>query len=329
MLLQLILFAQIILKSFEAPDCYSDGLAFYKSGGTGYLFVSNLEQANDICSSTPYRIYRIDTINGTVQNSVNTFPRFYHGLAFDGNYLWGARDWEYIDKMTPDYTVIASYPDMGNFTFGLAYNPENGVLYVSQCQRISGTGLWVFEINPNTWTKIDSFRLDQSGLPDYGWVDCAYDTIQDVLWIHNLVNITIYAFNPATNSLVGGFTAPRSQIEGLTFDGNYLWASETTTDSIYKILVPTIIQEKNTISNSKLILNFSGSNKLEVPLSVNTSGNIIFTLFNLTGKKISKMVKYFTPGQHIFEWKIKSKVSGIYFLEIKTREKTFVYKIIL
>lgn len=47
MLLQVILFTQIILKSFKTPDYYSNGLAFYKSGGIGYLFVSNLEQRDE------------------------------------------------------------------------------------------------------------------------------------------------------------------------------------------------------------------------------------------------------------------------------------------
>lgn len=135
------------------------------------------------------RIYEIDPDTGNVLSSFNGPNSNPWGLAFDG-----------VNLLHATITLAGPPPD------GL---PDD--VYV----LTTGGGVL------NRWLAPDSPNANAHG--------CAYDPATGSLWLSDSESDTIYELDPADGAVRSSFPAPGSEVRGLTFDGQDLWAIDYDT----------------------------------------------------------------------------------------------------
>ncbi|MEC9071808.1 MAG: hypothetical protein VX938_05480, partial [Myxococcota bacterium] len=142
-------------------------------------------------------------------------------------YLWADAGYDTILKFTPTGTEVASIPAAGSFgAYGLAWDPVEQVLYQSD-----NTGAGIYKLNPETGEvllTLEPVEEEPAGWADLAWVDGA-------LWQVNVAADIAYKLDPQTAEVLDMIELESPHVEGLTWDGTYLWTSDTTTELLYRL----------------------------------------------------------------------------------------------
>lgn len=209
-----------VLHTIPAPGFYSTGLAW----NGDHLWVVNIADAAHP-DNIEYQIYEISPEDGTIVSSIPTYPWFYHGLTYDGEFLWGEHNYTEVVKMTTSGLILQEF-QVPPLSVGLAIDRVNDILFISTTQpgmilvMDTATGLVLNELFPQEGTE-------------NGWGDLAFDGVY--LWHTNVATDFIYQIDAQSGEIVNQFEAPSGQCEGLTFDGQFLWISDSNQDLIYKV----------------------------------------------------------------------------------------------
>jgi DNA-binding beta-propeller fold protein YncE len=130
------------------------------------------------------RIYEVDPNTGNVLSSFAGPNSNPWGLAFDG-----------VNLLHATITLAGPPPD------GL---PDDVYVLTTQGGVL------------NSWLAPDSPNANAHG--------CAFDPATGSLWLSDSESDTIYELDPADGAIRSSFPAPGSEVRGLTFDGQNLWA---------------------------------------------------------------------------------------------------------
>lgn len=231
---------QTIVHTLDAPSANVRGLAW--DANLGILWTLD--------ATTSY-VYALDPVTGAVITSWEmSGPAGYSpaGLAYYDNYLFGS----FIDGGSNTYIYWYSIGGSigGNqlltdspYLTGLSWNGTD--MYGSTTYS-SYEGCYTYPFSGSSFTGQSTYIDDYEGNPDGH--DIAYDNGD--IWM---------AVNAGTNPIrrynTGGFVTGvipdtigiGTEIRGLTYEeGEYLWASNITTDKIYKIDVSNVALDRAT-----------------------------------------------------------------------------------
>jgi len=162
----------------------------------------------------------------------------------------------------PDGTEINSYSLRG-FTrepTGLAYNPINGLLYITDDD--ADKVFWVDPANPSV--KLGEFSVRSLGITDAE--DLKIDPVTGNIYMLDGVSSTLFELSP-TGALVRSFGLPSAitDAEGLAYDAQhdvFFIASGATRGAIFEIDGDGNLLATNTILNS--YLNPNGNSKPKI-----------------------------------------------------------------
>ncbi len=101
-----------------------------------------------------------------------------------------------------------------------------------------GSGLWIADYNYPYIYKVNPFDGSYiTSIPAPGGTnvyELSFDPQTQTLWVNNRGTDRIYRIN-LNGQIIQEFPAPAQDAAGLCFDGNYLWISEYSTNTIYKV----------------------------------------------------------------------------------------------
>ena len=206
-----------LISSFASPTDNPWGIAWDGE----YLWISGQSSES---------IYKVTTLGAVIDSIPNPGDR---GLAWDGEYLWAATtvdDRLYkINVETGEVVDSLDTPCSGNYPNGLTYDGE--LLWVSSYSELGLCG-----VNTNTGVKVDSISLPNvygRGVAwtgtNFWWADQDNSPYGEGFLYEIDVNGNVLSTIDYSEN-VGSLDNP-----GLTFDGQYLWASGWSDDIIYQI----------------------------------------------------------------------------------------------
>jgi hypothetical protein len=196
-----------VIASFAAPAENPTDLTW----ANGYLYC--------YCKTAPYSVYKISGANGVVVGSYS-FP-FVNadcaGLAYDGYFFWAAnRQTDRIYRFKLDGSVLSSFQVSWDVGEGLGWG--NIHLWGSEHPR----GSLTYKINEMRADGVLIHTISSYYKP----YDIAYDG--QYYWVaeYDTYNVTdrIAALMPDGTAGIS-LTAPASNVRGMAYDGNYIWAS--------------------------------------------------------------------------------------------------------
>jgi len=215
-------------------------------------------------------IYWYNLAAPTGFNSAGTLP---NGLTWGGGYFWNVEGSDNkIYKFTPDGTIAGSFSAPGSGASGIAYEyhicyndadcGEDGWLGTNYC---NGDDVWDTYrdfscINPGTVNSrcsvSDTDTLKQSCGEGCENGECL--AANGYLWVSDTTDI-IYKLN-TSGAVVDSFSSPGCAFDGLTWDGVYIWRSDTLTDRIYKLTTDgTVVDSFNSPGFSPVGLAWDGT----------------------------------------------------------------------
>ncbi len=212
-----------VLRSFPAPTGATNGMAW---DGT-HLWHSNEWEP---------MLYRLDPISGKVVSSIETDVPDQGDIAFHNGQLWVVSENEHMLYQVDPRTGET----IQRITFDVSVSPDPGLTPNSQMEGLTsdGTSLWldflgaeVYRVDPISGERALRYRRNFGGYADglaWGWGSMFMSTNStEILEIEACTGIIIEVFKAPAG--IGG--GP----EGMTFDGEYIWYADNTTDHIYQI----------------------------------------------------------------------------------------------
>ncbi len=187
-----------------------------------------------VAESLSSRIYEMDPVTGTELSSIFPFTANPRGLAFDGTNLINAEKDSAGGSEPDDATVMSTtgvfvtswaLPNSPNSeAHGCAYDTVTGNLWLADSAAAT-----IYELNPASGAVVSTFAAPGSDV--HGLAFAGGD-----LWGIDLATLTLIRFS-TTGVVIDTFdisslgTIP----EGLACDGQYMWLSENSTNTIYQI----------------------------------------------------------------------------------------------
>ncbi len=220
-----------VVASFRAPAPYP--LALARANNNLFMWV--------YCSTSPYRIWQINSENGYVQNyytsplgSATRGLAYSYGGAPGGSYLWmGSYTADRVYMCDANNGSAYRSWSAGHDPLGLApqatgeggYNPQS-IITTDTSPRYT----WYH--NPMTGSVLRSHTMSPTVY------DIAYDFRNRLIWGGWGSPGVVYGWN-TTGSLVASFSVPSPYPYAFTYRGQYLWVGCTTPSHyIYKIHCP-------------------------------------------------------------------------------------------
>ncbi len=158
-----------------------------------------------------------------VVNTIYTPAYYPQGLCWDGNTLWnvdGYYDILYsLNRLSGAQVRSLSSPLPS--TSGVAYDGEN--LWVC-----SESSTYVYRINLLNGDIQRMLHL-QKGF--FSAVEYALGS----LWLADILSNKIIEADPETGEILSSFSNPGFSLDGLAFDGNHFWVSDSSTMTIYQL----------------------------------------------------------------------------------------------
>jgi hypothetical protein len=231
-------FARIgdIVASFPAPANNPIALAARGMTSPYYIYV--------YCHTSPYRIYKLDAINGSVYSSfISPQGPYTRGLTYSyggggglpaGNYLWmGNYSTDRIYRCNPENgSVYASFPANHDMSGGLAVMARDAGYQPTFMLSSDTSPRYVFRQSLTSGSVYSSFAPSQ---PLY---DLAWEGPNLLMWGGNTGN-GVYAYS-TTGRFIESFTIPVNNAIGLTYRRIYLYVGTTTgSHRIWVIHCPT------------------------------------------------------------------------------------------
>jgi sugar lactone lactonase YvrE len=209
------------VRAFASPGDYPEGLAW---DGT-HLWSNNFTNGT---------LYRIDPSDGQVVGSYTGggLPSRPEGLCWDGARLWTC-DWVTgrimrVRVEAQAVVVEAAFdkpPGAGN-TVGLEWD---------------GTSLWLSCFGPTPADKSELWELDPQTLAVRHFVRLPVWYVEDLAWDgYNLWSVDWmiargFAIDRTSGDTLHTYRTPGPNPVGQAWDGEYLWISSTTADSIWAV----------------------------------------------------------------------------------------------
>lgn len=213
-----------VITSFPAPANNPIALAYRDTTSPYYIYV--------YCHTSPYRIYKLDAINGSVYSSfISSQGPYTRGLTYSyggggglpaGNYLWmGNYSTDHIYRCNPENgSVYASFPANHDMSGGLAVMARDPGYQPTFMLSSDTSPRYVFRQSLTSGSVYSSFAPAQ---PLY---DLAWEGPNKLLWGGNTGN-GVYAYT-TTGRFIESFTMPVNNAIGLTYRRIYLYVGTTT-----------------------------------------------------------------------------------------------------
>ncbi len=196
--------------------------SFAFPGGTSYRDMAFIGDAMYTCIANIANILQINPTNGATLATLPISATVTTGLAFDGEAFW-IDDYNSVTVMRIsryDGTVLQSFPAPGGYPLGVTYDGVN-------LWNLDGTTPTLYKMDPTSGAVIDSFVLSSGAIRGL-----AYDG--QLIWYGDSTNWLVHGLDPDTGAEVTSFAPPaNTYIEGLGFDGQYLWVN--TQDGSYNV----------------------------------------------------------------------------------------------
>ena len=214
-----------VVASFPAPANNPIALAFRGMTSPYYIYV--------YCHTSPYRIYKLDAVNGSVYSSfISPQGPYTRGLTYSyggggglptGNYLWmGNYSTDRIYRCNPENgSVYASVPANHDVSGGLAVTAFGNGGYQPTFMLSSDTSpRYVFRQSLTSGSVYSSFA------PAQALYDLAWEWPNLLMWGGNTGN-RVYAYT-TTGRFIESFAMPVNNVIGFTYRSQYLYLGTTT-----------------------------------------------------------------------------------------------------
>ena len=147
------------------------------------------------------------------------------GLAWDGSTLWnidGYNNTLYsLNRLSGAQVRALTSPLPG--TTGIAYDGQDLWVCSDSAVDVYKINLLNGEIQKRLSLQRGSFTSLTYGL--------------DSLWIADFQSNKILRVKPETAEIISAFPNPGIRVDGLAFDGNYFWTSDSSTLTIYQLSI--------------------------------------------------------------------------------------------
>lgn len=202
------------------------------------------------------------------------------------------------------------------------------------CSACSNTNIYLDTMNNNCTSY---FTLYPDTTQAHTYIAVNYSTGPPPLsyiWSWGDGNYSYTEYPTHTYANAGAYTICLTISDSLYGCSNTYCVSDsimrTTNSMIYlSVIAPTSsgIKTIETINNMSVYPN-PVSNILTINYYLNNSSDIAINLFDLLGNKVSEMLNSNqSAGQHTIEWNANSLTNGIYFLQIRSKDKLITQKI--
>lgn len=184
-------------------------------------------------------IVELDPGTGAVLSSFDAPDSNPWGLTFDGTNLINAEldpsgppDPDDVYTVDRTGTLLNAWPaptSPNAEAHGCAFDPSTGSLWLSD-----SAAAVIFELNPTTGAVLSSFPAPGADVRGLAFV------AQD-LWVIDQATLNLFRLTTAGTTVdTFDISSLGTQPEGLTSDGQYMWVTENSTDTIYQIDVGPI-----------------------------------------------------------------------------------------
>ncbi|MEN3046361.1 MAG: C25 family cysteine peptidase [Candidatus Hydrothermales bacterium] len=213
------------LKNFGSQDAYNVKISLKSLSPLLYVIDSSSFYGNIKAEST--KVNTNDPI--IIKSDINT-PCYYIfpcSLRISADFYSRKEHFSVKFGILPG-TILHTFqvpPQMqvGGWITGIAYD---------------GTGLWIADYYSNYLYKVDPNNGSYiASIPAPGGTnvyDISFDSLTQTLWVNNRGTDRIYRIN-MNGQIIQDFPSPAQDAAGLSFDGQYLWISEYSTNIIYKV----------------------------------------------------------------------------------------------
>ena len=327
---------QTVIDSVPAPGLEHMGLAW---DGT-YLYNASNE-------FSPIVVYKIDPASGITIDTITTqINSAVLGCTYLNGSLW-IQEW---------YTVGNTYevnPTTGN-TISSFLSPAT---VNSRGLTNDGTYLWIMGTG-GSWNSGTAYQVTTTGVTNR-----TVDISSDINWpmdaVWNSYRGTLFLTVDGTNDIreldVSGATAvlldafphpdPSGIVEGLTYDGQYLWTCSYYGSWIWQIDIGDpggTVQEKpdiktplvfdlqqntpNPFRNGKTAISYTTSTNGSVKLSIyDNTGRLVKTLIDRTNESAGHKTIYWDGMDN----NNRSVAAGVYFYKLTAEDRTATKRIVL
>ncbi len=304
-----------VIRTIPAPGPNSEGLTWDGAN----LWCSDI--SND-------SIYKLDTLNGSVQFSFASASDMVEGLAWDGAYLWGS------DNASD---VIFKYdPANGNIISSLQFTDVwiHGITW-------DGQYLWMNDFQNKLIHKVDAETgeiLLSINTPEDKCIGLTWDGYH--LWTDDFSTHKLYCLNPDDGSVLYEVNSPTANPRDLTWDGKYLWVMSWENATIYQLDVGEItsVNKPDLISGSNISVSIYPNpviNEVIIEFVVEKSSKVRINIYDQIGSLTKTIVnKIYFPGKYTVTWDGKTDFNGklpegIYYCVLQRGEKTVSRKLIV
>lgn len=222
-------------------------------------------------------------------NTPDTWPR---GLAFDGENMWhiGTDTGSIYYLNISNGAILDSFVAPSNCPFGLDY--ENEKLWYSG-GGLGGCGADVMGLlNVSTGSLDFSYGSIITFPTDVEWVN---DALIVGSWLENVM----YRVNMSNGAIIGTISSPTIRLQGIAWDGNYLWIADSTDNQ-------TIVRDiDHNITLAEFQLDY-------IPTGIEVNGSTLW-IGDYTNKKIKtyniEYATYTTTVTETFEINVTMPVT--------------------
>ncbi len=296
-----------VIKTFSAPNSWVGDLTYDGE----YLFLASQRS-----------IFKLDTLNGSVIDSI-TFSHLgqISGLTFGNSHLWFAENSFDRDKViykanfTSAQLIDSFNLGKGDFTHGMEFHDNN--LYINRFYYNTSDTTVILSQNGDIINKLPNGLKFSHGIAFDG---CSFWVSSNIKKA-NHAQITRMTTNLEQTSdsfeSIGGI-----YLNGLAWDGNYLWVANNESDSIYQIDISDC-SSIGKVHSQKLKIDIFPNPTSEI-ITINSKGHQIveLSISNSEGKLVIHI-----KGD-ISQISIADLAEGLYILKISTRNSSITKKII-
>ncbi|TES90319.1 MAG: T9SS type A sorting domain-containing protein [Candidatus Cloacimonadota bacterium] len=278
--------------------------------------------------SDPSLLYKLDPADGSVLSQfLLPFPSAVLGITFDGNDLWVVK-WEpdhIIYQITTSGIPISSFPAPSSYPRGIAWDGEY---------------LWIGDAQSEVLYQVDTLgtiirTVSMTGVIDWSmgmvWVP---EHTNGHLWVNDYYGNDINQLDVSGSNavLIQDFPhpAPGNYLEGICYDGQYLWVADYNIARLWQIDdgVMGIVDDAVSVSSRTFQLSQNYPNPFRQSTSIRyfvpRNAHVELAIYNIQGQLVRTIVKRVeTAGIHSISWdgrdtEGRSVISGIYFYKLES-----------
>lgn len=196
--------AQSVVKVLEAPT-RAGGLTF-----DGHHLWTSL-----YASGYDYYVFKVDTSNGALIDTLQAPRNNCYGLAFDGQYLYFLYHYfsgdQHVYIMDTTGSVVDSFLTPALYMAGITFDGAD--LWLAAYYDPDGM---FYKVNKNDGSVIKTLPA-----PDNQPWGLAFDG--NNLWMVDYYGNMVYEVDTSNGSVIESFPSPGANPTGATWDGQYLW----------------------------------------------------------------------------------------------------------